>query len=425
MESESLQVQPPGATQVAMVDPEVVRQIRALRELRWGIRLIARELEISRGTVRRYLRGGEGADIQRRPAARRLSDEQRAEIVRLFDTTAEGNAAVVQQLLAERGVDVQLRVVQRILAPHRKERRAKELATVRFETAPGHQLQIDFGEKQVWIGAHRVRVLLFVAVLSYSRREFVRAFRSQRHDDWREGLAAAFNHFGGTTQTVLVDNARALVVERDVEKRTVRLHPAFEAFCRDWGITARACQPYRARTKGKTERGVGYAKSNALAGRRFESWAELDAHLERWMVMADDRIHGTTREQPRLRFERDEAHALRALPARPLPVRQRRLARRVANDCFVDVDTVRYSVPHRLARQAVEVLVGDHEVIVFDGTQVVARHTRCDEPHRRVVDTSHFEGLCRVTTTDRVIGTALQTYGRTLDDYAEALGGAS
>jgi hypothetical protein len=188
---------------------------------------------------------------------------------------------------------------------------------------------------------------------------------------------------------------------------------------------ARACQPYRARTKGKTERGIGYVKSNALAGRAFESWSELAAHLERWMVLADDRVHGTTHDKPRERFERDEAAVLRPLPARPLPVRQRRLARRVATDCFVDVDTVRYSVPHRLVRRTVEVLVGDDEVVVFDGSHLVARHRRCDEPHQRVVDPAHFEGLCRVTTSDQVVGTALQTYGRSLDDYAALLGGES
>ncbi len=412
-------------THVSMVEPEIVRQIRSLFALKWSIRRITRELGVNRGTVRRYLRGGDLAEIQKRPAARHLTDEQRAEVVRLFDTTAESNAVVVQQLLAERGLDVHVRTVQRVLAPHRTQRFAAELATVRFETAPGHQLQIDFGEKWVWIADERVRVLLFVAVLSYSRRTYVRAFRSQRHDDWREGLAGAFRHFGGVTQTVLVDNARALVVERDVERGTVRLHPAFEAFCRDWSVTPRACQPYRARTKGKTERGVGYAKSNALAGRRFESWAHLEAHLARWMTMADERIHGTTHEPPRVRFERDEATALHALPARPLPIRQRRLARRVATDCFVDVDTVRYSVPHRLVRRSVEVLVGDDEVVVFDGAEIVARHARCDEPHYRVVDPAHFDGLCRATTTDRIVGVSLPSYGRTLDDYAAAIGGAS
>src|SRR5262249_10355062 len=151
-------------------------------------------------------------------------------------------------------------------------------------------------------------------------------FRSQRHDDWREGLAGAFQHFGGVPQTVLVDNAKALILDHAGD--VVRVHPAFEAFCRDWGVAVRACRPHRARTKGQTERGVGYAKSNALAGRQFESWAALEGHLEGWMRMADERDHGTTHEAPRLRFDRDEAQALGPLPARPLPVRQRREMRK-------------------------------------------------------------------------------------------------
>jgi transposase len=423
VDKDILQDRPSEGIEVEMVDPEIVRQIRAFASLKWGTRRIARELGIARKTVKRYVRGGALAEVQTRPTARVLSEALRAEAVQLFESTAEGNAVVVADLLAERGVEVHPRTVQRAVRPHREAKRAAEVATVRFETAPGHQLQIDFGEKWVWIAETRTRVMLFVAVLGYSRREYVQAFLSQRHDDWREGLAGAFRHFGGITQTVLIDNAKALVLDRDPERKTARIHPAFDAFCRDWGVTARACQPYRARTKGKTERGVGYAKHNALAGRRFDSFADLEAHLARWMAKADERVHGTTHEPPRLRFDRDERAALRPLPANPLPVRQRRLARKVSSDCFVDVDTIRYSVPHRLVRRTVDVVVGDDVVVVFDGTEVVARHMRSSEPHQRVVDKSHFEGLCRVTTTDQVAA-AEHPFARSLGDYVDVAGGA-
>jgi transposase len=421
VDTDILQEPPPQGIEVAMVESEVVRQIRAFTALGWGSRRIAGELGIARRTVQRYVRGGVTAETQTRPAAHALTAEQRAHAVELFESTAEGNAVVVADLLAERGLEVHPRTVQRVVRPHRQAKRAAEVATVRFETAPGHQLQIDFGEKWVWLGEQRTRVMLFVAVLGYSRREYVQAFLSQRHDDWREGLSRAFRHFGGVTQTVLIDNARALVLERDRERKTARIHPAFDAFCRDWGVTAQACQPYRARTKGKTERGVGYAKHNALAGRRFDSFAALEAHLACWMVKADERVHGTTHELPRVRFETAEAKALRPLPANPLPVRQRRLARKVSSDCFVDVDTVRYSVPHKLVRRSVEVVVGDAEVVVLDGGEIVARHARCSEPHHRVIDKSHFEGLCRVTTTDQV---TTGDFARPLADYAAAAGGA-
>ena len=177
-----------------------------------------------------------------------------------------------------------------------------------------------------------MRVYFFVAVLGYSRGIYVRAFLRERHDDWREGLSGAFLHFGGVTQTVLVDNARALIIGRDSESGVVHVHPAFSAFCADWGVAPRACRPYRARTKGKTESGIGYVKRNAVAGRTFHSFAALETHLATWMIAADARIHGTTHERPIDRFERDERQALRPLPARPLPVRQQRLSRRVATD---------------------------------------------------------------------------------------------
>ena len=98
-------------------------------------------------------------------------------------------------------------------------------------------------------------------------------------------------------------------------------------------------------------------------------------------------------------------------------------SRKVSSDCFVDVDTVRYSVPHRLVKRRVEVVVGDDAVVVFDGVETVARHKRCSEPHHRVVDKSHFEGLCRVTTTDQV-GGAQHAFARSLGDYVDVAGGS-
>jgi transposase len=329
----------------------------------------------------------------------------------------------VQRLLRERGIPVPLRTLQRVLMPHRRARRAAEVATVRYETAPGHQLQIDFGEKLVPIAGAVVRVHLFVAVLGYSRRLFVRASLSQRQDDWREGLAGALRHFGGVPRTVLLDNAGALVVGRDRETNTARLHPAFAEFCRDWNVEARVCQPYRARTKGKTEAGVGYVKHNGLAALSFPSFAALESHLSGWIADADCRIHGTTRERPLDRFDRDERATLRPLPANPLPPRQRRLSRKVAIDCFVDVDTVRYSVPHALVGRTLDVLVAEDEVVIFDGKTIVARHRRSQEPHTRVVIPSHFDGLWR-RPDQAVTPPATLPPGRTLADYAAVIGGA-
>lgn len=411
----------PRSAEVSMVEQEVVRQMRLLKEAGWGAKRIAKALGIARNTVRRYARGGEKAELQVRPSARQLDSKAVDRAVALWGGAGAGNAVVVQQLLAVEGIQASVRTVQRAVEGRRREEHAATVATVRFETTPGRQLQIDFGEKKVMLGGQLVKVFLLVAVLSYSRRLFVKAFLNQRGDDWREGIASAFHHFGGVPLEVLGDNAKPLVLDRDRAAGTVRFHPAYAEFCRDWDVQPRACGPYRARTKGKTESGVKYVKKNALAGRAFASFGELEAHLVEWMVIADQRIHGTTHEQPAVRFERDEKSQLRPLPRRPLPSRHQTLRRRVANDALVDVDTVRYSVPHGLVRDHVEVQLGEEQVRIFHGSKLVATHLRSREPHSRVVDPAHWDGLWRRAPAEPPAESPLKALGRSLNDYAEVI----
>ena len=416
---ESQDVAPRGP-EVPMVEQDVVRRMRVLAEAGWGAKRIAREVGVARNTVRRYLRLGQAAEEQVRPGRRALDPETTAKAVALWGTKAERNAVVVQQMLEAEGIDASVRTVQRAVEDERRQAHAAAVATVRFETAPGRQMQIDFGEKKLVVAGQLVKVFLLVAVLSHSRRLFVKAFLNQRGDDWREGIAAAFRRFGGVPLEVLGDNAKALVIAHDRAAGTVTFHPSYLEFCRDWDVQPRACGPYRARTKGKTESGVKYVKHNALAGRDFATFSELEAHLERWMDAADRRVHGTTHEPPIARFERDEGHVLRPLPQRPLRVRIQRLRRRVANDGLVDVDTVRYSVPHALVREHVEVELGEDSVRIFRGADLVAAHLRSREPHARVVDPAHWDGLWRrPEASAQVAGGAdhLKALGRSLADY--------
>jgi hypothetical protein len=158
----------------------------------------------------------------------------------------------------------------------------------------------------------------------------------------------------------------------------------------------------------------------------FESFGALEQHLAAWMVDADPRTHGTTREAPRERFRRDEQAALRPLPARPLPRREQRLRRRVAHDAFIDVETVRYSVPYHLVREHVEVAISDDAVEIFHGATRVVTHRRVREPYTRVLEPAHVAGLWRVAAMDREAApvAALAALGRSLDVYAAATGEA-
>jgi transposase len=413
----------------AMKAPDEVSAMIRLKALGWGSKRIATELGCSRNTVRRWLVEGDW-----RPC---VSPSRSKKLENLAEWLAErfrrhaGNADVVrQELAAEQGIVVSLRTVERAVAPLRRELVAAARATVRFETRPGEQLQIDFGERRVEIGGTAVKVFFFVATLGYSRRLHVRAYGHEKQDSWFDGMESAFAAFGGVPQEVLLDNARALIVHHDRASREVVLHPRLHAFARHWGFRVRACAPYRARTKGKDERGVGYVKSNAIAGRCFATWSEMEAHLACWTrEVADVRVHGTTGEPPHLRFERDEAAALRPLAGTPAFMTARDLLRRVGADCAIELDGNAYSVPWRLIGERVRVTVGAGTVRVLHAGREVAVHAELAGRHGRATDDAHLAGIAGTKGHCVRVAAALETPAcapallRPLAEYEAVAGG--
>ena len=376
-----------------MKTPDDVSAMVRLKALGWGAKRIAAELGCSKNTVKRWLRYGDWRPCVTPSRSKKLDG--------LSDWLAErfrrhrGNADVIRQELAqEKEIHVSLRTVERTVAPLRRELVAEARATVRFETPPGEQLQIDFGERRVEIAGAATKVFFFVATLGYSRRLHVRAFGHEKQESWFSGMESTFQAIGGIPREVLLDNARALVLHHDPSSREVVLHPRLHAFAKHWGFRIRACAPYRARTKGKDERGVGYVKRNAIAGRRFASWAAMEAHLDAWTRdIADRRVHGTTGEAPIDRFLREEAAALRAVRGIPPFTTHRDLMRSVGADCAVAIDGNAYSVPWRLIGERVRVTVGNEIVRIHHGGREVAIHAELKGRHGRIVDDAHLAGL--------------------------------
>jgi transposase len=361
-----------------MKTPDDVAAMVRLKACGWGIKRIARELGCSHHTVKHYVAAGGPVPFKapRRPKTLDgFEDWLRERFLR-----HRGNADVVRQdLAAEKGLRVSLRTLQRAVQPYRQALKAEALASVRFETPPGRQLQIDFGERLVEIAGAKVKAFVFVATLGHSRRCHVRAFRHEQQVSWFSGLESAFLAFGGVPEEVLMDNPRALVERHDAASRQVTFNDKLLAFAKHWGFRPRACAPYRARTKGKTEAGVGYVKKNAIAGHAFASWERFEAHLARWeRDVANMRVHGTTGEAPLLRFERDEAHRLKPLGGRPSFGSLRELTRIVGSDCAIEVDTNSYSVPWRLIGERVAVTVAAGEIRVRHGATEVAVHAQAE-----------------------------------------------
>jgi len=372
-----------------MLGADLVREMVARRERGEGVKRIARELGVDRKTVKRWLRLGAWQPRQNRRRVRQL--DRFAEFIERRAPEVGFNGAVLYRELRALGFSGGLLQVQRFIRPYRERRRWSELATVRFETGPGEQAQVDYGQLRVWIGALPEKVHLFVFTLGYSRRLYARGYPHERLTTLLDGHERAFRWFGGVTLSCLYDNPRNLVLGRRENK--VLWHPQFEDFARYYGFTPRACQPYRARTKGKVESGVKYVKRNALAGRRFASWEELNGWLERWSSeVADLRIHGTTHERPIDRFAHEQ---LTPLGARP-PYRYERVQmRQVANDALVTVGAARYSVPVEYVGKAIRVQESAGHFEIFHQGRLIARHPRAAR-HSVVMEPAHYAGLLRL-----------------------------
>ena len=299
-------------------------------------------------------------------------------------------ARAIYEELQEKGYRGSYEMVKLYVRPLRKEALSK--ATMRFETAPGRQAQVDWGQCWTEIAAKRVKVHLFVMTLGYSRRAFARARLDEKLEAFLECHEEAFAHFGGCAHDLVYDNAKTTVLGRDFEGRRIHWNPTFWDFSTYYGFRAWAHRPYRAQTKGKVESGVRYVK-RFMRGKTFESLDHLNTALERWLAtVADVRIHGTTGRRPIDLFE--EERELLVPTGNKAPYRfQERVVRVVARDCLVAFETNRYSVPLRFVGKTVEVQSWHDRVLIFHEGKLVVSHLRCEGKYRQRIEKEHYAGI--------------------------------
>ena len=337
------------------------------------IKDIAEELGVHPKTVSRALKRG-GAPTGKRPRARgSILDPYKPAIDRLLQAEV-WNAVVIQRELQGQGYPGEVSLLRAYIRPKRPLRAGR--ATVRFETAPGAQLQHDWGELWTEIGGIEQKVFIAVNTLGYSRRFHVWGTVSQDAAHTYESLVRSFAYLGGVTKTVLVDNQKSAVIAHRVGEG-VQFNPRFLDLAGHYGFVPKACRPYRARTKGKTERMVRYVKEHFFVRyRQFETLAHLNQQLESWLrEEADPRVHGTHRQRVIDRFEAERGQ-LSALPRVRFDTAYRE-QRFVAWDGYIEVRGNRYSVPAAYCGQPVTVWIGlDHSLRVVDGQD------RCVAEHR-------------------------------------------
>jgi len=296
-----------------------------------GVREIARQLGCSRNTVRRYLRDQEaGRYGPRAPRATKL-DAYKAY---LSERVSQARprwipATVLLREIRERGYQGSISQLKAWLAPLKT---SEPEPLVRFETAPGKQMQADF----TTVRRGRDPLIALVATLGYSRASFVKFVRSEDAPTLCAALREAFDYFGGVPEHVLFDNTKAVVIERDAYGEGAhRWNAELMALAEACGFTPRLCRPYRAKTKGKVERFNGYLKSSfvvPLAATLEAADLKLDVETANLKVriwldeVANARVHATTKAVPAKRLAEERAVMLAAPALKALPVRRQRVA---------------------------------------------------------------------------------------------------
>jgi len=262
---------------------------------------------------------------------------------------------------------------------------------VRFETPPGRQAQVDFAHFRTVFadepGVERV-VWLFSLVLGHSRMLWGRFVPQQDMQTLLRCHAAAFEALGGAPAEILYDRMRTVFVREDPDAGHIVYNRTLIEFAHHYGYLPKACQAYRAKTKGKVERPFRYIREDFFLARSFRNLGDLNDQLRQWLdQVANPRTHATTRRVVQEHFA-EERPRLQPLPAGPFQA-VLRLERRITRDGMVSVDGNLYSVPDTTRRRPVEVHSMAHEVRILEEGRVIATHPVLDGRGQRRIIAGH------------------------------------
>jgi transposase len=340
-----------------------------------------------------------------------------------------------QELRSQCGWAGSYETVKLAVRPLRAAASVAALTQRRFETAPGEQAQVDWGQLTVRLGGVATKVHILVMTLGYSRRAYAEGFLHERMPNLLAAHESAFAHFGGRCETLLYDRMRTVVLGTTTDAAGAgrpKLNTTFDAFARHWGFTPRLCQAYRAKTKGKVESGVKYVKRNFAPGRVFRDLEDFNVQLAAWQAeVADQRIHGTTHQRPIERFA-EEAPALVPTASQASFLQALVRDRVVAEDWLVSIEGNRYSVPFGLIGKTVQVVrEGGCWVIRYRG-RVMAEHAVLAGRARLSVRPEHGPGAAarnarrhhagHSAAVERAVDTARDVEVRDLAVYERLLG---
>jgi len=384
-----------------MLNVEERFMIRSLHRKGVTISEIARRTGHDRKTVRKSINDPFESGPKARKTRKRKIDPY---IPYLKERMAAGvfNAHKLYQEILEMGYPGKESMVRAFVHPYRPPLQAK--ATVRFETMPGQQAQVDwahFGFIQHQ-GRQR-RLYAFLMTLGWSRAMYLEFTVSTIEAWWLRCHVHAFHYLGGVPKEMLHDNLKTAVLERRADG-SICWHPRYLDFADYYGFAPRACQPYRAQTKGKVESGVRYVRGNFWPGLEFTDLADLNHQAIGWLNnVANVRIHGTTGEVP---FDRLLHEQLASLHERPDYNTDIVTQRKSSRDCLVSYEGSFYSVPAAYAGQRLTLHITEEEELLVlnrDGMEIT-RHPLASHRGQRRLDPAHYKDVAFSNPGPRLSG---------------------
>jgi len=271
------------------------------------IRELARDLGVARNTVRKYLRGAPRA--HERPRRGSQLDPYKDQIRVWVERDHLVNCETIVERLRERGYTGGKTIVKDFVHPLRPARRG-QAPVIRYETPPGTQMQVDWGEFVYEQDGVRRKVYGLAIVLGYSRVRHVTFMRRCDAPSLIRGLLAAWTYCGGLPELVLTDRMKTVLLALDGP--TPQWHPLFADFLATVGVVPKVCKAYTPQTKGKVERAVGVIKADFWPGVTFTDLADLNRQAQAWCDRRNRRVNRTTHQRP---VDRLPAEGLRPLPA--------------------------------------------------------------------------------------------------------------
>jgi len=355
-----------------------------------SIRQMAKALGISRNTVRKYLRDPGIPEMRvRSPRTSKLAPFEEHLEQRLVEGV--DNCVVLLRELRTMGYTGGYTILKEYVKPFRRPRQPD--ATMRYETEPGEQAQVDWVLLRYRLPDGRTgRVWAFVMVMSWSRAIFVEFVPRADEAAFLRCHVQAFAFFGGVPTKILYDNAKVVVLGRDAQGRPA-WNERFLDFSLRLGFDARLCHPYRPQTKGRVESGAKYVRRNFWPTVRFADFDDLNRQAMAWMVgVANIRIHGTTGERPVDRLQRERPR-LRELPEASRLEPFLRETRKVQRDGFVSWEGAFYGVPARYAVTGVQVRPREDTVEIWSGDRLLAVHPKATGRRQRLAVPGQWEDM--------------------------------